>query len=167
MLIRIERIITDAADSLTTAANSVTPAAGDLPALCNDMSASVHQRLARETHMKRILRSIVAFSLSAVGLCAAYIPNAMAANPTAVVVMQCMETSSSYSVVTYNSYNGPAEASSSNCAETVESVLNDGLINVNVSVQTYTATGGEGAPGEVDGTYITYVFSNGTVSGGL
>lgn len=117
--------------------------------------------------MKRNFLSVAVFSLSALALWVADVPNAMAANPTEVVVMQCMETSSGYTVEVYDASSGAPGKSSSDCAAAVETILTDGLVNVNVSVQTYTATGGEGAPGEVDGTYITYVFSNGTVSGSL
>lgn len=115
--------------------------------------------------MKRNLLSLPMLSLSALALWAVHAPNADAANPTEVVVLQCMQTSTGYTVQVYDASPGAPGKSSSDCSAAVETLLADGLINANVSVQTYTATSGLGAPGQVDGTYVTYVLTNGTASG--
>jgi hypothetical protein len=62
-----------------------------------------------------------------------------------------------------NSPGAPGKPST-DCAATVEALLADGLINVNISVQTWSAT--SGAPQGITGTYITYVMANGTLTGG-
>lgn len=123
-------------------------------------------RLLEENQMKRNFRLIAVSSLSALALWVAHVGSAMAANPTEMVVLQCMETSTGYTVQVYDASSGAPGKSSSDCAAAVQTVLNAGLTNVNVSVQTYTATSGMGAPGQVDGTYATYVLTNGTLAGG-
>jgi hypothetical protein len=117
--------------------------------------------------MKRSFLSIAGFFLSALVLCAARVANVMAANPTEVVVVSCEENNpgSGYSVINYDNSSGSPAQSSTDCATEVEALLNSGLTNVNLSVQTYSTEGGYGAPGEVNGTYITYVLTNGTASG--
>ncbi len=94
----------------------------------------------------------------------------MAANPTEVVIFSCMETdpATGYTVLTYDASPGAPAKPSTDCAAALEALLADGLTNVNVSIQTYSAGNGAGAPSGTDGTYITYVLSNGTLtSGGL
>lgn len=113
----------------------------------------------------RLISGVAVASLSTLVLWAARVPNAKAANPTEVVVLQCVETSTGYTVQVYDASSGAPSKSSSDCSAAVETLLDDGLINANVSVQTYTAESGMGAPGEVNGTYITYVLTNGTASG--
>jgi hypothetical protein len=94
--------------------------------------------------------------------------NVMAANPTELVVFSCMETSpaTSYTVLTYDASPSAPAKPSTDCATTLATLLSDGFTNVNVSVQTYTGTVGAGAPSGTDGTYITYVLTNGTLSSG-
>jgi hypothetical protein len=95
------------------------------------------------------------------------VESVMAANPTEVVIFSCMETNpaTGYTVLTYDKNPAAPAKPSTDCAATLEALLNDGLTNVNVSVQTYT-NGGAGAPSGTDGTYITYVLANGTLTSG-
>jgi hypothetical protein len=109
--------------------------------------------------MKRHGLMVAVFVLSAAGLWVAPIPNVMASTVEAVT-FSCLENNpgSGYSVINYNHNPGAPAQSSSDCATELEALLNAGLTNVNVTVQTYiytdTTTGG--APGGVAGTYITY-----------
>lgn len=118
--------------------------------------------------MKRNFLSIAVFLLSALVLWIARVPTAMATNPTEVVVFSCLESGAQfggYSVINYNNSPGAPAKSSNDCATELETLLNDGLINVNVSVQQWSTT--QGAPdGGITGTYITYVLANGTLTGG-
>ena len=93
--------------------------------------------------------------------------NVMAANPTEVVIFSCMEKdpATGYTVLTYDASPSTPAKPSTDCAAALETLLADGLTNVNVSVQTYT-NGGAGAPSGTDGTYITYVLANGTLTSG-
>jgi len=114
--------------------------------------------------MKRNFLSLAVFSLSALALWVAGVPNAMAANPSEVVIFQCGTNTST--VYNYESYGGPGQTSGASCAEQLEILLNDGLTNVNVSVQAWSSD--VGPPDSLVGTYITFVLSNGTLaSGGL
>lgn len=90
--------------------------------------------------------------------------SAMAANPTQVVIFSCKLGSSSYTVYAYNASTYAPAKSSTDCAAQLYTLLNNGLTNVNVSIQTYT--NGSGAPGNVDGTYITYVLTDGILASG-
>ena len=92
---------------------------------------------------------------------------AVAANPTEVVIFSCMETNpaTGYTVLSYDASPSAPAKPSTDCAAALETLLGDGLTNVNVSVQTYT-NGGAGAPNGTDGTYITYVLANGTLTSG-
>jgi len=120
--------------------------------------------------MKRNYFWVAGVLISTLVVWGARVENAMAANPTELVVFSCMEKdpATGYTVLTYdNSPSAPAKPST-DCAATLEALLADGLTNVNISVQTYTSSTGSGAPNGTDGTYITYVLSNGTLtSGGL
>jgi hypothetical protein len=117
--------------------------------------------------MKRTFLSIGVFVLSTFAVWAGSVASVMAANPSEVVIFSCVENipPGGYSVI---NYDGTPAKSSSDCATELEALLNAGLTNVNVTVQTYiytdTTTGG--APGGVAGTYITYVLTNGTLSSG-
>jgi len=114
--------------------------------------------------MKRNALSIAVFSLSTLAIWVARVPNAAAANPNEVVIFQCGTNTST--VYNYETYGGPGQTSGANCAEQLEILLNDGLTNVNVSVQTWSSD--SGPPDSLVGTYITFVLSNGTLtSGGL
>jgi hypothetical protein len=116
--------------------------------------------------MKRRIFSVATSLSLALGLWAAHVPNVMAANPTYVVIFVC-EDFSPYTVVSYsNSYDAPGQTSGASCSQQLEDLLTAGFTNVNVSLQTYTAASGLGAPGSLDGTYITYVLANGTLTGG-
>jgi hypothetical protein len=98
----------------------------------------------------------------------ACVENAMAANPTEVVIFSCMEKNpaTGYTVLTYDASPSAPAKPSTDCAAALEALLNAGLTNVNVSVQTYTGSVGAGAPNGTDGTYITYVLANGTLTSG-
>jgi hypothetical protein len=120
--------------------------------------------------MKRNLLSVAGVLISTLVVWGAHIGSAIAANPTQVVVFSCMETNpaTGYTVLTYNATPSAPTKPSTDCATTLAALLADGLINVNVSVQTYTGSAGAGSPNGTDGTYITYVMTNGTLtSGGL
>lgn len=104
--------------------------------------------------MKRILRSIVAFSLSAVGLCAAYVPNAMATTPTEVAIFQCnLITGVTFDAQGY----GVSVSNGANCAETLEVLANEGLTNISATYQSVSNS--------TNGNYMTFVMTNGTVGG--
>jgi hypothetical protein len=111
--------------------------------------------------MKRAFLSFPLLLLCALGLWVAAVANVMAANPTELVVVSCMENNpgSGYSVINYDNSSGSPAQSSSDCATELNALLNAGLTKVSVTVQTYTTDGGYGAPGEVNGTYITYKVS--------
>lgn len=97
----------------------------------------------------------------------ACLEGALAANPNEVVILSCMEENpaTSYTVLTYDASPSAPAKPSTNCGAALEALLNDGLTNVNVSIQTYT-NGGAGAPSGTDGTYITYVLANGALTSG-
>jgi hypothetical protein len=114
--------------------------------------------------MKRAIFSIGTFLSFTAVLWSAHVPSALAANPNEVVVFSCSEGSSGYTVNDYNNSPGAPVKPSTDCATTVEALLTDGLLNVNISVQTWSAT--SGAPQGITGTYITYVMANGTLTGG-
>ena len=107
-----------------------------------------------------MIRSIVAFA--AVGLCAAYVPTAMAVTPTETAVFQCnLFTAVPFNLQTFNKTTNstitlPA-GSTSTCMDLLEQLLNLGLTNVNVSYQSVS--------NGVNGNYMTFTLSNGTVAG--
>lgn len=98
---------------------------------------------------------------------AACVGNAMAINPTEVVIFSCLEKNpaTGYSVVAYDASPSAPAKSSTDCATQLEALLSAGLTNVNASIQTYT-NGGAGAPNGFDGTYITYVLANNSLTSG-
>jgi hypothetical protein len=99
----------------------------------------------------------------------ACIGNVMAASPTAFVIFSCVLTNpaTGYTVLTYDASPSAPAKPSTDCATTLATLLADGLTNVNISVQTYTTEFGDGAPNGTDGTYITYVMTNGTLTSGV
>lgn len=104
--------------------------------------------------MKRIFRSIVAFSLSAVALGVAYVPSAMATTPTETAIFQCnLITKAIFNIDSYN----VSVTSSWTCAEALEILTNDGLTNISASYQSVSNS--------TNGNYMTFVLTNGTVSG--
>lgn len=117
-------------------------------------------------NMKRNYLRVSGILMSALLVWAVCVGSAMAANPTQVVVFSCKLASASSTYIVY-AYNASAYApakSSTDCAAQLYTLLNNGLTNVNVSIQTYT--NGSGAPGNVDGTYITYVLTDGILASG-
>jgi hypothetical protein len=96
----------------------------------------------------------------------AHVGKAIAANPTEVVILSCKETNpaTGYTVLSYDSSPSAPAQPSTDCSAALIALLADGLTNVNVSVQTYQSV--YGAPSGIDGTYITYVLANGTLTSG-
>jgi hypothetical protein len=120
--------------------------------------------------MKRNYSWISGVLISTLVAWAACVENVMAANPTELVVFSCVEKNpaTGYTVLTYDASPSAPAQPSTDCAAALAALLSAGLTNVNVSVQTYTGSVGAGAPNGTDGTYITYVLTNGTLaSGGL
>jgi hypothetical protein len=106
--------------------------------------------------MKRHFVSVALFSLSAIVLCLARVTDAMATAPTEVVAFVCADYAP-FTVQYYDHSSGAPAQPSGSCSAVLEYLLNAGLTNVNVSVQTYASSSGEmlGAPGGVNGSYIT------------
>ena len=120
--------------------------------------------------MKCNFLSVAGVLISTLVVWGAHVGNAMAADPTELVIFSCMETNpaTGYTVLTYDASPSAPTKPSTDCATTLAALLADGLTNVNISIQTYTGNVGAGAPSGTDGTYITYVLTNGTLtSGGL
>lgn len=116
--------------------------------------------------MKPKILSVAAFVLSALVLWVVRVPKVMASNPSEVVTFVCQDYGS-YDVESYNrSSSAPAQTSGATCSDQFEDLLNDGLINVSISQQTYFGSNVTGAPGGVAGTYITFVMANGTLAAG-
>lgn len=104
--------------------------------------------------MKRILRSIVASSLAAVGLCVAYVPNAMATTPTEVAIFQCnIITGVVFDAQGY----GVSVSNGGSCAQALETLTNEGLTNISATYQSVSNS--------TNGNYMTFVLTNGTVGG--
>jgi hypothetical protein len=119
--------------------------------------------------MKRNYFWVAGVFISTLVVWAACVENVMATNPTELVVFSCVETNpaTGYTVVSYDASPSAPAKPSTDCAAALAALLSAGLTNVNVSVQTYLGSGA-GAPNGTDGTYITYVLTNGTLtSGGL
>ena len=118
--------------------------------------------------MMRKYSRIVGLLISAFVVWGACINNAAATNPTQLVVFSCKESNpaTGYTVQTYNNSPSAPAKPSTDCAATLAALLSDGLTNVNISIQTYTGSSGAGAPNGTDGTYITYVLTNGTLTSG-
>ena len=119
--------------------------------------------------MKCNFLSVAGVLISTLVVWGVHVENAIAASPTQVVIFSCMETNpaTGYTVLTYNASPSAPAKPSTDCGTALLALLADGLTNVYFSVQTYT-NGGAGAPSGTDGTYITYVLTNGTLtSGGL
>ena len=118
--------------------------------------------------MKRNYFRVAGVLISALVVWQACVGNAMAANPTELVVFSCIEKNpaTGYTVVAYNASPSAPAKSSTDCAAQLEALLSAGFTNVNVSVQTYTSSTGSGAPNGLDGTYITYMVTNGTLTSG-
>jgi hypothetical protein len=117
--------------------------------------------------MKRNYSWVAGVLISTLVVWEAGIEKVMAANPTEVVIFSCVETNpaTGYTVLTYDASPSAPAKPSTDCATTLETLLSDGLTNANETVQTYT-NGGAGAPNGTDGTYITYVLTNGTLTSG-
>jgi hypothetical protein len=117
--------------------------------------------------MKCNFLSIAGVLVSTLVVWGAHVGNAVAANPTEVVIFSCMEKNpaTGYTVLSYDASPSAPAKPSTDCAAALEALLADGLTNVFVSVQTYT-NGGAGAPNGTDGTYITFVLANGTLASG-
>jgi hypothetical protein len=112
--------------------------------------------------MKRNYYRIAGVMASAFIVWEATLQSALGANSPALVVFSCMETNpaTGYTVVSYDASPSAPAKPSTDCATTLETLLNDGFTNTpNVSLQTYTASAGAGAPNGTNGTYITYVLS--------
>jgi hypothetical protein len=116
--------------------------------------------------MKRNLLSFGGVLTSTLSMWGAHVGNAIAANPNEVVIFSCMETNpaTGYTVLSYDSSPSAPAKPSTDCSAALLALLADGLTNVNVSVQTYQSV--YGAPSGIDGTYITYVLANGTLTSG-
>lgn len=117
--------------------------------------------------MMRNLRPTSLFLLSVTIILSATVSPAVAAASSEVVVFSCSENNPGfgYTVINYDSGSGGPAQSSNDCATEAEALLSIGLTNVNISLQTYTTAGGHGAPGEVNGTYVTYVLTSGGGAG--
>ena len=112
--------------------------------------------------MKCNFLSVAGVLISTLVVWGVHVENAIAASPTQVVIFSCMETNpaTGYTVLTYNASPSAPAKPSTDCATTLAALQADGLTKVNISVQTYTASAGAGAPSGIDGTYITYVLAN-------
>jgi hypothetical protein len=113
--------------------------------------------------MKCNFLSVAGFLISTLLVWGAHVGNASAANPT--VTFTCMETkpaATGYTVLAYDASPSAPTKPSTDCATALASLLAAGFTSVNISIQTYTAVSGWGAPNGVsgDGTYITYVLQN-------
>lgn len=118
--------------------------------------------------MRRNNRSVVFLVLAALVLGMAPLTNAIASPPTAVVIVMCGDYGT-WPVVFYDhSSSAPAQTSGASCPAQLASLLSAGFTNVNITAQTYASQSGQvvGAPGGVNGTYTTYVLTNGTLSAG-
>lgn len=119
--------------------------------------------------MRRKILSIAYFVLSVWVVYLFRVASVMAAPPTEVVMLVCADYGTS-SVVFYAASPGaPAQMSNASCAVELASLQAAGFTNVNATLQTYvSATSGEmiGAPGGVNGTYSTYVLTNGILASG-
>ena len=112
--------------------------------------------------MNRNFRSIAIFSLSALGLCGARIPDAMATTPTKTAIFQCnLITFVPFNINTFDNTTGTTinlpSGSTSSCAELLVRLMAVGLTNLTVS---YTAVSNS-----TNGNYETFTMSDGTVAG--
>lgn len=118
--------------------------------------------------MKRNVLSVALFLLSVFALCMFRVPNVLAAAPTGVVILMCGDYGT-WPVVFYDhSSDAPAQTSGASCPAELATLLSAGFININVTAQTYASISGQvvGAPGGVNGSYSTYVLTNGTLTSG-
>jgi len=92
--------------------------------------------------MKRNLLWLAGILISTFFVWGSNVGTAMAANPSEVVVFSCIENipGNGYSVVNYDHSSGAPGQPSGSCSAVLETLLGDGLINVNVTVQTYIYT---------------------------
>jgi FlaG/FlaF family flagellin (archaellin) len=118
----------------------------------------------------KTIPAVLDFILCAFAALLLSVGKAMAASPTAVVTLVCEDFGAS-SVVYYAASPGaPAQISNASCAVELASLEAAGFLNSNATMQIYAAGSpgvlAIGAPGQVNGTYSTYILVNGILASG-